>query len=547
MRKHDRSSHPRHNDSKEVVAQTRNPRARIRPIQGGIQIAGPRNNGTLGLILLSGDYGPGFITAGHALGGSASPVGQPDDRVENEVGTVVVNGYPHNKEDIAFVRVQTGVENDPLGVFGTLTDFGVNALGSWPKKGDVVRMQGAASGESNGQVEIANANIKVGGTELFGVSLADYKHQPGDSGAPVLLLHGESVVLMGIHGGSVTSEGRTLAYFTPLATVVKLTGSLIGWIEKGGTEYEDGQCPAIAINDSAFAVELHCGTGANADKLYSCGGALVPGGIEWDQAIAYDRGRNPAVAMNARGVVVEIHQGTGTDGDLYYRVGELVMDGVSWAGAAAVRFEAGQHPSIVIDNDDNIIEVHNGTGAQSNSLYYRTGKLRGATIEWDGMAATRLGAGHRPRVAMNQGGTLVMVFSEENGGEQLYYRVGAYADRRVTWRSPIPYDRGLTPSVAIDDDGGLMVVHTDNATPAKHSFFRLGTIADGMLTWGAAGALRYDTGQNPAIALDNQGNILEVHGGNYEPTKLFFRVASVTFNPPSPDASGESGDPGPIA
>ncbi len=205
-------------DAKAAVG--RDPTQSIRPILGGIQIAGPAANGTLGVVIEDATNTIGILTAGHVVGAANTLIGQPNTAAV--VAQVRTNGYPGNGVDIAFAPVSAGVTNSPLMIYGTLVDYEIDQTKDWPDANEAVTMQGAVSGAKNGNVVIQNANITFQNQALNGVSVANYASAAGDSGAPVMNIDGETVTLLGIHGGRVQITGVWYSWFTPIATIETL-------------------------------------------------------------------------------------------------------------------------------------------------------------------------------------------------------------------------------------------------------------------------------------------------------------------------------------
>jgi peptidoglycan hydrolase-like protein with peptidoglycan-binding domain len=87
----------------------------------------------------------------------------------------------------------------------------------------------------------------------------------------------------------------------------------------------------------------------------------------------------------------------------------------------------------------------------------------------------------------------------------------------IAWGPSIQYDTGGPNAVALDDQGDAVEVHvgTDGL------FYRVGTVnfTNQTIAWGPS--TQYDTGGPNAVALDDQGDAVEVHVGT---DRLFYRV-----------------------
>lgn len=199
---------------------------RVRPLQGGTRIAGPTKDGTLGLVVKNLNTGVmGFLTAGHAVGGQGTTVGQPDTNPNNAAGRVHINTFTAGSvTDIAFANVLPGVEfaeetiHRPDG-----SSFRIAVMSAYPDEGQQVKLCGMRAEQQVGRVVYPNVNIDVVEdgipVQLKGVSIATYPSQPIDSGAPIVSVDREEIEWLGIHGGSILIKGERYAWFTPLATI----------------------------------------------------------------------------------------------------------------------------------------------------------------------------------------------------------------------------------------------------------------------------------------------------------------------------------------
>jgi len=81
----------------------------------------------------------------------------------------------------------------------------------------------------------------------------------------------------------------------------------------------------------------------------------------------------------------------------------------------------------------------------------------------------------------------------------------------IVWGDDHKFDDGFYPSVAINDNGTVVEVHESQWRRAL--FYRVGTVKeeDMTITWSKEGSSQYDSGMAPAVALNNKGEIVEVH------------------------------------
>jgi hypothetical protein len=84
-------------------------------------------------------------------------------------------------------------------------------------------------------------------------------------------------------------------------------------------------------------------------------------------------------------------------------------------------------------------------------------------------------------------------------------------------------DRGANPAIALDAQGRVVEVHDSGS---GELWYWTGELANGTLVWHRHG--RYDTGQNPAIALGADGIVVEVHEDpDLADDQLWYRVGKL--------------------
>ncbi|WP_027942105.1 hypothetical protein [Amycolatopsis taiwanensis] len=155
-------------------------------------------------------------------------------------------------------------------------------------------------------------------------------------------------------------------------------------------------------------------------------------------------------------------------------------------------------------------------GSLMEARNYVTGStvdsMRGKVVTLlSGDSTTRAGyqrdLGYHPAIAMNNNGQIVEV--HDSGAGALWYWTGTYgADGRVNWLRHGRYDSGTTPAVALNDNGDLVEVHqSQSATTLWYHVGHLG--ADGEISFSASH--QYDNGVAPSIAFTGTSTLREVH------------------------------------
>ncbi len=96
----------------------------------------------------------------------------------------------------------------------------------------------------------------------------------------------------------------------------------------------------------------------------------------------------------------------------------------------------------------------------------------------------------------------------------------------INWGDGCHYGSGITPSVAMNDQGEIVEVHCDSCDDTDLMWHRVGVRGDGnTIEWGES--VSYDTGKGPRIALNNNGVIVEVHQYDNNVCDLYYRVGTI--------------------
>lgn len=295
----------------------------------------------------------------------------------------------------------------------------------------------------------------------------------------------------------------------------------IGWRNSRPVRVVTGHNPSIAVNQDGIVIEVH--KSEDEDTLWYSIGELRPdrgGIIAWSGSQEYDKGKNPAVAINDKGIVVEVHKSENDDdlggNTLWYRVGVLAGDHVSWYGNGATQYDRGKTPSVAINNNNVVVEVHKSEGAET--LWYQIGEVTGLLeiAGWGRGRATQYNNGEIPSIAINDKGTVVEVHKSE-GNNTLWYRTGYISainplNTRELVLSPSAqrYDHGETPSVAINNNDVVVEVHKSEEDTLWSHIGHANWRHKGIVEWGRGRAKPYDNGVDPSVAL-TETRVVEIH------------------------------------
>jgi hypothetical protein len=193
---------------------------------------------------------------------------------------------------------------------------------------------------------------------------------------------------------------------------------------------------------------------------------IVWGNSQWASG-AY--GYWPTVALSKEGYVIEVHSDRQhkSGSQLFYRIGKIDPNGdenqsISWK-TDFISWDGGFHTSIAINDNGLIVGVHESNS--STGLYYRVGQLRNPaggdyTITWSsGSAGVKYDDGKNPHIAINNHNQVVEVH-QVTGATLLHYRRGTVSAGKITFAASQRYDNDADqPAVALLDSGLVLEVH----------------------------------------------------------------------------------------
>jgi hypothetical protein len=348
-----------------------------------------------------------------------------------------------------------------------------------------------------------------GGVIEFAESWRDYEpgRQPG-----VILLDSGQVMEVYVHGGLLTRTGRLSGsdpreiHWTPTVIQVRRDS-----VDDAALAF-NGTYAIIPFQDSGFQYSVA--------EFCQSGPALCDLEISAENFV--DIGRDPAIAAHTSGLVIEFHASAFITSKMIYRVGTIdeTRAHVNW-GVSRDADVAGFKPTVAITREGYVILAYS---SQSNKilsdLFYRIGKIdpdggRDQAIEWL-RPAVNWDAGFHHSMAINDSGVVVQVHEAGRGGDGIYYRVGKLVinpgndDYRIAWYGQWGnrYDTGINPAIAINNRNEVVAVHQVSNESLLH--YRRGVVNGGVIEFGES--MRYDNhAELPAVALLDSGLVVEVH------------------------------------
>jgi hypothetical protein len=202
------------------------------------------------------------------------------------------------------------------------------------------------------------------------------------------------------------------------------------------------------------------------------------------------------------------------------------------------KYGDGDQISAALHSSGLVLEFHKGD--VSDGIHYRVGMINanGKGVSWGPSRAANL-AGYWPTVALNKEGYVVLVrsLSESRAGSELFYRIGKINPsgdiyQMIEWKTDtLHWDGGFHSSIAINDNGVIVGVHESNSTSNNNLHYRVGHLVQRggsfFIEWDSGHyGIRYDSGQNPHIALNNHNEVIELHQVTNE-TLLHYRRGTV--------------------
>jgi len=241
------------------------------------------------------------------------------------------------------------------------------------------------------------------------------------------------------------------------------------------------------------------------------------GTLDWQKSEQYTTGLAPKVSINKNNYVIEAHSDQAKK-KLYCGVCQVSSNGKDFStkqlGDDGDHYAEGEQPSLAINDSNIVVEIH----CKDNTLYTMTGVFdeKSAKVSWG--TPVRYNPGRAPSIAINNigGHNLVVETHQSHDKNDLYFNIGiienSAAGLSIKWQhSSAPSlgknNRGQTPSVAIR---GNVVVAAFRASSGNKLYYLFGVIGTTGIVWNDT-PVNYDTGRNNSIAISEIGNVIEFH------------------------------------
>lgn len=222
--------------------------------------------------------------------------------------------------------------------------------------------------------------------------------------------------------------------------------------------------------------------------------------------VTYDSGILPSIGV-AGATVVEVHQSAST---LWYHVGSLTGDLVSFG--ASHNYDSGLNPAAAVNAAGTVVEVHETQSPISAGMYYHVGQVDPVGQEISFGASYEYDSGDNPKVALNDGNVVVEVHESNGLSTKMWYHVGIVdpSGQTISFGGSHDYDNGVTPAISLNNNLVVVEVHQSDG-PSTALWYHVGVVDPVGKTISFGDSQNYDSGSNPSVALTDDGFVIEVH------------------------------------
>ena len=321
---------------------------------------------------------------------------------------------------------------------------------------------------------------------------------------------------------------------------------------------------SLTIGGAVFAIVLFCFTGSlfaqslaqsldqsSDQETQSAESAAPKTLIDWADFDTFDTGYESSVAIHPSGLLVEVHssgQTFLTYNGLFYRIGKLdpTQGTVAWGPSRrwVTKDKNGSWPAVAITKEGYAILTYSNAFTKSNAvLRYSVGTLdlNGGTDQLINFKVQneKLDTGFHDSISVNYNGTIAEAH-EADGKKGMYYRLGhlkapASGNFNIVWDSGDggqPWDDGVNPQIAINDNNDVVEVHQASANDHRLHYTRA-KISGNRITFGKDHPF-FSAGERPAVTLLNNGYLVEMHASNYDKktglSELRYRAGTLDRN-----------------
>jgi hypothetical protein len=249
------------------------------------------------------------------------------------------------------------------------------------------------------------------------------------------------------------------------------------------TRYDAGYSPSVSlvrVDDKLYAVETH-----EAEVWRNCfyivGEVHVAAkSIGWCRPAHLARGKKPKVSADINGTVMIIHEHD-YGSSMQLHIGEVRWEklAINWRDSSTVTHFQGVEPNITTCSNRVIIVCR----ANGNRINYKVGTCSrdqdDRPVVWGSLdslpESDGAGFGQHPSISLNTNGNIVEAHQTTTPVvHQLCYTCGRLKNNTITWAESGKSDMGEFPSVSLFDEKCFFTVHKTNLGPDL--FYRQGKL-----------------------------------------------------------------------
>lgn len=301
---------------------------------------------------------------------------------------------------------------------------------------------------------------------------------------------------------------------------------------------DKGCYPSITLNNNGTIVEVNHQTGTN--LMFYRVGQKKGNTLEWASPSStqtpkkhyYGSGAYPRVSLNDKDLLVEVHKGQFMD-RCFYRIGKVNYSTRKINWGASTYFNAGLRPDVAINNANTAVVAYQDN-VFMKQLYYRVGQVSkaGNEICWVSKQRQKICLGkHRDNTRaeshsldINENGLVVLAYQTPLNNH-IHYRVGIVnlLVGSIEWTKTVHKCIGFTPSISINNNDQVLQIH--QSLTQRHLVSNVGVArwSDTFrgIDWSSKNAVgvHYGKGIYPSVALNERGEVVEVHEPRVAPNR----------------------------
>lgn len=252
------------------------------------------------------------------------------------------------------------------------------------------------------------------------------------------------------------------AYYYYYCIVGKIGASSIAWgdkIEVAHASATDSEwISRVALNDDHLFIVVWDSN----YKMYARGGRIDPVtlAVSFGNVNEWDSGQRPAIALNNSNIAVEVHQGDGNPERIYYSVGSIDPS-TKWVSFNdSKHYDGGHRPNVAINNANYVLEAHE-TDAFTDSLWCTVGKIQEDLEHIEFGDPHDYDNGLRPSVALNDSNETMEVHWASEFSTEVWSHAGTIdtTDKTPAWNAAWNYDQGGWASCAMNNARDAVEAH----------------------------------------------------------------------------------------